>query len=162
MDPRVELYKSAFCQRGRGGDIPKFYGSQRYQYGSGFGDVLRGAWRFFRPVAIKGVQTLLKSGEEAMRDGVTAKQAFKLGLKPALGAVIRATADQVATRFLEDSPAAAPPPGPPTAHPEAVLVGTEGQRGSGARKHKASLYKKCKSKKSRTMPYSRHLIIYNF
>jgi hypothetical protein len=162
MDPRVELYKAAFSQSGKGGDIPKFYGSHRYQYGSGLGDVLRGVYRFFRPIAIKGVQTLLKAGGEAMKDGVTAKQAFKSSLKPALGAVLSATADQVASRFLEDKPAAAPPPGPPTAHPEAVLVGTEGQRGSGSRKHKASVYKKSKSKKSRTMPYSRHPIIYNF
>jgi hypothetical protein len=162
MDPRLELYKAAFGQSGRGGDIPRFYGSQRYQYGQGFGDVLRGIFRFFRPVVVKGAQTLLKAGGEALTQGTTVKQALKSSLKPALGAVLGATAEQVASKFLNDKPAAAPPPGPPTDHPESVLVGTEGQRGSGARKHKAPSYKKSKSKKSRTTPYSRHPIIYNF
>jgi hypothetical protein len=161
MDLRVELYKAAFSQSGRG-DIPKFYGSQRYQYGQGFGDVLRGLYRFFRPVAVKGIQTLLKAGGEALTQGTTVKQALKSGIKPALGAVLGAAAEQVASRFVDDRPAAAPPPGPPTAHPEAVLVGTEGQRGSGARKRKAFTYLKSHPKKKRTMPYSRHPIIYNF
>jgi hypothetical protein len=145
MDPRVEFYKAAFSQSGRGVDIPKFYVSNRYQYGQGFGDVLRGIFRFFRPVVVKGAQTLLKAGNEALTQGITVKEALKSSIKPALDAVLAATADQVASKFLNDKPAAAPPPGLPTDHPEAVLVGPEGQRGRGASKHKSSLYKKSKS-----------------
>ena len=148
MDPRVELYKFAFNhQRGGGGDIPKFYGTHRYQYGQGFGDVLRGIWRWVRPVATKGLEALLRSGGDSMKEGSTWKQALKSSLKPTLGAVLTATADQVASNVnvQQEPPAAAPPPGPPIAHPEAVLVGTQ-QSGSGAMRRGRTPYKKSKPK----------------
>jgi hypothetical protein len=135
MDKRVELYKAAFSQSGRGCAIPKFYGSNRYQYGQGFGVVLRGIFRFFRPVVVKGAQTLFKEGGEALNQKTTVKEALKSSIKPALGALLSAIADQVAAKFLNDKMAAALYSGPPTDHPEVVLVGPEGQRGSGARKH---------------------------
>ena len=69
MDPRIEFYKAAFSQKGNGFDFPVFRGTSRYQYGQGLGDVLRGIVRyiprvtqFFKPVAMKGIQTLFKAG----------------------------------------------------------------------------------------------------
>ena len=38
------------------------------------GDVLRGIWRYCRPVAIKGAQTLLKASSEATKGGATVKE----------------------------------------------------------------------------------------
>ena len=74
MDPRSEFYKAAFSQKGNGFDFPVFRGTSRYQYGQGLRDVLRGIVRyiprvmqFFKPVAIKAIQTLLKAGSEAIR-----------------------------------------------------------------------------------------------
>ena len=73
MDPRIELYKAAVSQPGAGFDIPVFTGISRYQYGHVLGDVLRGLWPAFQPVmrllkqvVIKGPQTLLKTGSEAI------------------------------------------------------------------------------------------------
>ena len=108
MDQRVELYKEAFSHSGRGLDIPVFRGSHRYQYGQGFGDVLRGIWRFFKPIAAKGVQTLLKAGSEAITEGATVKDVIKSTIKPTLGAVLGATADQISKRMEEENNA--PPP----------------------------------------------------
>ena len=60
MDPRIELYKAAFSQKGNGFDFPVFRETSRYQYNKGLGDVLRSIVRniakvtqFFKPVAMK-------------------------------------------------------------------------------------------------------------
>ena len=169
MDPRVELYKAAFSQRGGAGGayIPKFYGTYRYQqHGGGLGDMFRGIWRWVKPVAQKGLEALLRSGGESMSQGSTWKEALKSSLKPTLGAVLTATADQVASKPHEEPPAAAPPPGPPIAHPEAVLVGTQGGRGQRGGRRARPAYKKSKPKRAKAMSmsssFSRHPIIYNF
>jgi len=176
MDPRITLLKDAFnhqfgasidfpvyqgrTQYGHGLNIPVFQG--RSQYGAGFGDVLRGIWRFFRPVAIKGAQTLLKAGSEAIKDGATVKEVLSSTLKPTLGAVLGATAEQVANHLTTDKPTAAPPPGPPSEQPSGSLVGT--QKGSGKRKT-LSVYKRLKQNK--TKRYNKYTaserpIVYNF
>ena len=97
MDPGVELYKNAFGGRqiGGGGYIPKFYGSHRYQNSGGFGDVMRGLLRRFWPVAKKGFAVFLRAGGESMREGATWKEALKSSIKPTIGAVLNATADQI-------------------------------------------------------------------
>ena len=84
MDPRIEFYKAAFSQRGNGFDFPVFRGKSRYKYGQGLGDVLRGivhfiprVAQFLKPVAMKGVQTLLKAGSEAIKEGATVKEVIK-------------------------------------------------------------------------------------
>ena len=72
MDPRVELYKNAFSGRqsgGGGGYIPKFYGAYRYQNGGGFGDVMKGLFRRFWPVAKEGFAAFLRAGGESMKEG---------------------------------------------------------------------------------------------
>ena len=127
MDPRIELYKAAFSQRGNGFEIPVFRGSSRYQYGQGIGDVLRGIWRFIpslarflKPVAIKGAQTLLKSSSEAIKEGATVKDVIKSTLKPTVDAVLGATVDQVVSKLIEmrNNQNDAPPPNPPIMLPE--------------------------------------------
>ena len=52
--------------------------------------------KLFKPVAIKGIQTLLKAGSEAIKEGATVKDAIKSTLEPTVGAVLGATVDQVA------------------------------------------------------------------
>ena len=80
MDPLIEFYKAAFSKRGNGFDFPVFRGTSRYQYGQGVGDVLPGIVRFiprvaqfFKPVAMKGVQTLIQAGIEAIKENATVK-----------------------------------------------------------------------------------------
>ena len=104
MDPRIEFYKAAFSQRGNCYDFPVFRRPSRYQHGQGLGDVLRGivhfiprVVQFLKPVAMKGVQTLVKAGSEAIKEGVTVKDVIKSTLKPTVGAVLGATVDQVAS-----------------------------------------------------------------
>ena len=108
MDPRIEFYKAAFSQRGNGFDFPVFRGASRYQYGQGLGDVLRGivhfiprVTQFLKPVAMKGVQTLLKAGSKAIKEGATVKDVIKSTLKPTVGAVLGATVDKVASKLIE-------------------------------------------------------------
>lgn len=171
MDPRIAVLKSAFShQYGTGFEFPVYAGRAQYghginipvfagrgQCGGGFGDVLRGIWRFFRPIAVSGASTLLKAGGEALKDGTTVKEVLKQTLKPTIGAVLGATGEQVANHFAE-KPTAAPPPGPPTEMPGAAGVGT--QRGSGKRK---SVYKRKKSQAKRLNYYQyQHPIRTNF
>ena len=108
MDPRIEFYKAAFSQKSNGFDFPVFRGTSKYQYGQGLGDVFRGIVRyiprvtqFFKPVAMKGIQTFLKAGSEAIKDGATVKDVIKSTLKPTVGAVLGATVDQVASKLIE-------------------------------------------------------------
>ena len=169
MDPRVELYKNTFSGRqsgGGGGYIPKFYGAHIYQNGGGFGDVMRDLLRRFWPVAKPGFAAFFRAGGESMKEEATWKEALKSSIKPTIGTVLSATADQIA----EEKPAAAPPPGQPMAHSKSVLVGTQGGGGGGGsvkRRGGRSAYKKTRpSKKSRsvvnTTSYSRNPIIYNY
>ena len=168
MDPRVELYKNAFSGRQSkgGGYVPKFYGSHRYQNGGGVGYVMRGLWRRFWPVAKQGFAAFLRAGGDSMKEGATWKEALKASIKQTIGTVLSATADQIA----EEKPAAAPPPGPPVAHSESGLVGTQGGAGCGRGVKRREAYKKRKpssSKKKRsvlkTTTYSsRNHIIYNY
>ena len=156
MDPRIEFYKAAFSQRGAVFEIPVFRGTSRYQYGAGFGAVLRGMWRFFKPVAIKAAQTLLRAGSEAIKEGATIKDVIKSTVQPNVGAVLGATVDQVASKLIEmrDKHDAALPPNPPIVLPEMI------QAGSGRKRRRAPLYKKA----TKRIKYSsnKHPIIYNF
>ena len=163
MDPRIEFYKAAFTQRGAGFDIVVFRGTSRYQYGQGVGNVLRGILRFIptvaqflKPVAIKGAQTLLKSGSEAIKEGATIKDVIKSTLKPTVGAVLGATVDQVASKLIQmrDNNDTGPPPNPPIVVPEIV------QAVSGRKHRRAPVYKKA----TKRIKYSSNYrpIIYNF
>ena len=108
MDPRIEFNKAAFLQQGNCFDIPVFVGTSRYQYGQGLGDVLHGILKFIpkvarilKPVIMKGAQTLLKAGSEAIEEGATVKDVIKSTLKLTVGAVLGATLDQVASKLIE-------------------------------------------------------------
>ena len=145
MDPRIEFYKAAFSQRGNGFDIPVFRGTSRYQYGQGLDNVLRGIVRFiprvaqfFKPVAMKGVQTLLKAGSEAIKEGATVKDVIKFTLKPTVGEVLGATVDQVASKLIEmrNNQNDAPLPNPPIMLPEL------NQAGAGKKRRRQTVYKK--------------------
>jgi hypothetical protein len=146
MEPRVELYKQAFSHTGGGFDFPVFRGAHRQQYGEGVGDVLRGIWRFFRPVLIKGGQTLAKTLGETLKPEANIKDVLKSAVKPTLAAMAGSTLDQAVTRLAEASAKSAPPPGPPV---EATLPPPPlfpPQSGSGKRKRSRPLYKKSKGR----------------
>ena len=122
MDPRIEFYKAAVFHKGNGFDFPVFRGTSRNQYGQGLGDVLRGIVRdipkvtqFLKPVAMKGIQTLLKAGSEAIKEVATVKDVIKSTLKPTVGADLVARVDQVASKLIEmrNNQNDAPPPNPP-------------------------------------------------
>ena len=71
--------------------------------------------QFLKPVTIKGVQTLLKAGGEAIKEGAMVKDVITSTLKPTLGAVLGATVDKVASKLIKmrNNQNDAPPPNPP-------------------------------------------------
>ena len=88
MNPQIEFYKAAFLQQGKGFDITVVVGTSRYQYGQGLGDVLHGILkfitkvvRFLKPIVLKGAQSLLKAGSEAIKKSATVKDVIKSTLK---------------------------------------------------------------------------------
>ena len=94
MDSRIEFYKALFFYKGNSFDFPVFRGTSRYQYGQVLGNVLGGIMRyiprlmqFLEPVAMKGIQTLLKAGSEALKEGATVKDVIKSTFKSTIGAV---------------------------------------------------------------------------
>ena len=163
MDPQIQFYKAAVSKRRNGFDYPVSKGTSRYQYCQGLGDVLLGivpfiprVAQFFKPMAMKGVQTLLKAGSEAIREGATVKDVIKFTLKPTVGAVLSVTVDQVASKLIEmrDNRKNAPPPNPPIVVPLFV------QAGLGNKRRSRSVYKKT-FKRTKYSSKQRQ-IIYNF
>ena len=162
MDPRIKFYKAACLKQGNGFDIPVFVGTSRYQYGQGLGDVLHGILkfipkvaRFLKPVVMKGAQTVLKAGSEAIKEGATVNDVIKSTLKPTVGAVLGATVDQVAAKLLEmrNNQKDAPPSNPPIVLPELD------QMGSVKKRRRRLVYKAPKRSKYST---NQRPIIYNF
>ena len=87
---------------------------------------------------MKGVQTLLKAGSEAIKEGATVKDVINSTLKPTVGAVLGATVDQVASKLIEmrNNQNDAPPLNRPIMLPEFT------QAGSGKKRHRQNVYKK--------------------
>lgn len=176
MDPRVEIYQAALShQTGAGFDFSVYHGRSQFgqgfnfevykgQRGDGLGDIFNSVWRFFRPVAMTGAKTLLKAGGEALKDGATVQDVLSNTLKPALGAVMASTAEQVTNKFLIDKPTAAPGPAPAFGPPPGTLVNPVPQQtGSGKRR---MVYKPrthtAKRVARHVQPYSHLPIRYNF
>ena len=139
MDQRIEFYKAAFSQIGKCLDFPVFKGTSRYQYGQGLGDVLRGIMRyiprvtqFFKHIAMKGIQTLLKAGSEAIKEGATVKDVITSTLKLTVGDVLGASVDKVASKLIEmrNNQNDAPTPNPPVMLPELNQAGSSKKRRS--------------------------------
>ena len=140
-----------------------FRGVSRYQYNQNVGDDLRGILQFFpkvarflKPVVIKGAETLLKSGSEAIKEGATFKDVIKSTLTPTVGAVLGATVDQIASKLIQmrDNNNVAPPLNQPIVVPEIV------QAGSGRKRRRPPVYKKA-TKRIKYLSTQRP-IIYNF
>ena len=140
-----------------------FRGTSRYQYCQALGDVLRGIVRniprvtqFLKPVAMKGIQTLLTAGSEAIKESATVKDVIKSTLKPTVGSVLGATVDQVASKLIEmrNNQNDAPPLNRPIMLPEL------NQAGSGKKRRSQTVYTK-KAKRTKYLSNQRP-IMYNF
>ena len=105
---------------------------------------------------MKGIQTLLKAGSEAIKEGAAVKDVIKSTLKPTVGAFLGATVDQVVSKLIEmrNNQNDAPPPNPPIMLPEL------NQAGLGKKRRSQTVYKK-KPKRSKYSSNQRP-IIYNF
>ena len=87
---------------------------------------------------MKGVQTLLKAGSKAIKEGATVKDVITSTLKPTVGAVLGATVDQVASKLIEmrNNQNDAFPPNLPLMLPEL------NQTGSDKKRRRRTVYKK--------------------
>lgn len=157
-DPQVEQYRNAMLRQTGGGDIQVFRGTSRYQYGQGFGDVLRSIWRYFAPVAIRAGKTLFKTGAEAVKEGAAPGEAMKGALRPALRTVLkhggRALGDMIADK---EKPQPAPVAEPLLHQDDRNLGAVPPQAGSGykaSRKRKASHRSKSKKHKKIRSTYN--------
>ena len=161
MDPRIEFYKAAFSQKCNGFDFSVFRETSRYQYGQGLGDLIRGIVRyipsdteFLKPDVMTGIQTYLKAGSKASKEGAMVKDVIKCTLKPTVGADIGAKVDQVASKLIElrNNQNDAPSPNSPIMLPEL------NQAGSGKTRRSQTVYKK-KPKRSKYSLTSGQLFI---
>ena len=104
------------------------------QHGQGIGNIFRGIWPFFRPLAVPKVKTFLKSASEAIKDGGTVKDILSNTLKPTISTLLSSTAKQVSNKLLADKPASAPLPAPEIGVPAGTLISSVPQTGSGMRR----------------------------
>jgi hypothetical protein len=68
----------------RGGEIPVFRGGS--QSGAGFGDILRGLFRFLMPVALRGIQSFAGNTLSGTQAGMSLPSAARAAIVPALSA----------------------------------------------------------------------------
>lgn len=169
-NPQVELFRSAMLRQSGGGDIQVFRGATRYQYGQGFGDVLRGIWKVIVPVAMRAGKTLFKVGAQAVKEGSTPGDALKSAIRPALRTVLKHGGRALGDAILAQ-PTPAPPVEPPLLHQDTSDVGAvppldlskeiaaQGGLGyKGRRKRRAT----SKSNKSKSHKKSTRSTKYNF
>ena len=87
---------------------------------------------------MKGIQTLLKTGSEAIKENATVKNVIKFTLKPTISDILGARVDQVASKKIEmrnnynDSP-------PPNL---LIMLPELNQAGSGKMRPSKTVYKK--------------------
>ena len=91
-------YYYKFYSSQKGGDFPVFKGARFHQYGSGFGDILRGILRFVMPVLTRGAATFLGDVVQKRDHGSTWGDAAKSAIAPTAMSVLNEAANQTAQR----------------------------------------------------------------
>lgn len=84
------------------GDFPVFKGGRYHQYGHGFGDVLRGAFRFIFPLAARGVSTFLNHTANAHAKGADLKTAAKTAIGPTTRRVVNTAFDNEESNYVPE------------------------------------------------------------
>ena len=92
-----EYYYKIYSSQ-KGGDFPVFKGARYHQYGSGFGDILRGILRFVMPVLTRGAATFLGDVVQKRDQGSTWGDAAKSAIKPTAMSVLNEATNQTAQR----------------------------------------------------------------
>ena len=95
LDHQYQAYLRYYDNQQRGGQFVAFRGARRWQKGDGFGDVLRGIFRWFLPVISSGASTFIKETAAAQARGDTLGDAAKSALRPTLGTVIGAVGNRI-------------------------------------------------------------------
>lgn len=74
-----------------GGQLPVYRGGQ---HGAGLGDILRSIFRWFAPVAVRGISSFASNMLDAHQRGAPLGEAAKGAVRPALGAMLSAAKTQ--------------------------------------------------------------------
>ena len=90
---KVDFYYNAYNQKG--GEFPVFKGSRYMQYGSGFGDILRGIFRRILPVVSKGAVTFLGDLLQNHSQTGSWSDAAKSSIVPAAKAALNQAAEEI-------------------------------------------------------------------
>lgn len=93
-ETKADFYYKVYNQQG--GDFPVFQGARYVQYGSGFGDILRGIFRNILPVVARGAATFLGGLVENRDQGANWSTAAKSALLPTAQAMMAQTSNQLA------------------------------------------------------------------
>lgn len=161
-DQRVAYFKQALSgQFGGGlGDIRVYTGVPRYQYGQGFGDVLRNIFKSFIPVAMNVGKSFFNSGSAALDSGQSLGDAMKATIRPTLSSALKHGSAAIGKAIEgQEGGGAAPPSGPSLLYQDDRDVGMKAgpqQLGTGG-------YKRKSTKRSKTIKsYARPSYNYNF
>ena len=92
-DSRANIYFDHYNQKG--GNFPVFRGARFIQYGSGFGDILRGIFRSIIPIVSKGAVTFLGDLLQNHNQTGSWTGAAKSALAPAAKAALNQAAEEI-------------------------------------------------------------------
>lgn len=84
----------------------------RSNYGAWLITIFNGIRRLLLTVAMLAARSILKAGNEVMKDGVYLKDNLKQKLKGTVGSLLGEIALQLANRLTADQPTTEPKPGP--------------------------------------------------
>ena len=101
MENQKRLANIKYLAGQHGGNFPVFRGSRQYQYGSGFGDVLKGIFRRVLPIALEGAATFFTAASQAKNRGLSIREAAKEALKPTAESVISGAAKAINQKIEE-------------------------------------------------------------
>ena len=94
-DARTTAYYELFRASQRGGTLPVYQGSPRYQSGQGFGDFFRGLLGIIIPVGLNVAKTFLGALGSSSDQGVSPGEAFNAAIRPTLTTALKSGVEQI-------------------------------------------------------------------
>ncbi|KAF0154025.1 MAG: hypothetical protein FD188_3310 [Ignavibacteria bacterium] len=97
---QANLYYQVYESQ-RGGEYPVYRGTRYIQYGSGFGDVLRGFFRNVLPVVARGAATFFGNMVNKRDEGSNWATAAKAAIAPTAMSVVSEAAKKIQEKLEE-------------------------------------------------------------
>ena len=98
VDNYIKFFEHRLQSGGGSVEYPIYHGARFYQNGNGFGDILRGVFRFILPIAASGATTFLGEMMKSRDAGADWKTSARNAISPTATNVLTKAVEQVQKR----------------------------------------------------------------